>query len=119
LSSSSLLTGITPGDVIFKFKQSPHSRFRREGDNLHHEMRLTLKEALLGFTRSVKHLDNREVVIEHNGVTQPFEVRKIAGEGMPVHNFPSQSGDLFVKYIVDLPRQLNDDQKNAIANNFN
>jgi len=101
------------------------------------------------------------VPVEHKGVTQPFEVRKVrvstaavtatrtmatgllpavlelrapacppipppssssslsvplqvGGEGMPLHNFPSQHGDLFVKYIVDLPRVLTDDQKQAL-----
>lgn len=110
--------GIIPGDVIFKFKAAPHPRFRREGDNLHHDMHLNLREALLGFKRFVRHLDSRDVPVEYTGVTQPFEVRKVAGEGMPVHNFPSQRGDLFIKYIVDLPKTLADDQKAAIATHF-
>jgi DnaJ-class molecular chaperone len=45
--------GITPGDVIFKLRQAQHPRFRRDGDNLHHEMHLSLREALLGFSRTV------------------------------------------------------------------
>jgi DnaJ-class molecular chaperone len=110
--------GITPGDVIFKLKQAPHSRFRREGDALHHEMRLSLREALLGFKRPIRHLDGRDVIVEHKGVTQPFEVRKVAGEGMPVHNFPSQRGDLFVKYVVDLPRTLSPDQQDTVGKLF-
>lgn len=69
--------GMTPGDVIFKLKAQAHGRFRRERDDLHHEMHLSLREALLGFTRSVKHLDGRDVAITHKGITQPFEVRKV------------------------------------------
>lgn len=111
--------GITPGDVIFRFKQTPHPRFRREGDNLHHEMHLTLKEALLGFKKPIRHLDGRDVWVEYKGVTQPFEVRKVVGEGMPHHNFASQLGDLFVKYIVDFPKTLNEDQQSNIARLFN
>lgn len=110
--------GITPGDVIFKLRQGEHPRFKREGDNLRHEMKLSLKEALLGFSRPIAHLDNREVTVSHNGVTQPFETRKVAGEGMPMHNFPSQRGDLFVKYVVDLPKVLTQEQKDAIAKLF-
>lgn len=110
--------GMTPGDVIFKLRCPPHPRFRREGDNLHHDMRLSLKEALTGFRRGIQHLDGREVVVEHAGVTQPFEVRKVGGEGMPVHNFPSSHGDLFVKYIVDLPASLTEEQKKAIEKLF-
>lgn len=110
--------GVTPGDVIFKLKQVPHPRFTREGDHLHHEMHLSLKEALLGFRRSIRHLDSRDVEVDFKGVTQPFEVRKIVGEGMPLHDFPSQHGDLFVKYIVDLPKNLNEEQKKMIEKLF-
>jgi len=106
--------GVTPGDVLFKLKQSHHDRFRRAGDDLHHEMHLSLREALLGFTRTVRHLDARDVVVKHDGVTQPFEVRKVANEGMPVHNFPSQKGTLHVKFIVDLPKTLSGEQKAAL-----
>ena len=69
--------GVTPGDVIFKLKAAPHPRFRRAGDDLHHDMHLSLREALLGFTRTVQQLDGRAVTVAHNGVTQPFEVRKV------------------------------------------
>ena len=69
--------GVTPGDVLFKFKQVPHERFRRAGDDLHHEMHLSLRESLLGFSRTVRHLDGREVVVKHDGITQPFEVRRV------------------------------------------
>jgi len=110
--------GIVPGDVVFKFKTVSHPRFRRDGDHLHHEMHLNLREALLGFKRAVRHLDGRDVPVEYTGITQPFETRRVVGEGMPVHNFPSQRGDLYIKYIVDLPRTLSDDQKAAVAANF-
>ena len=40
--------GVTPGDVIFKFRQAAHPRFRRDRDDLHFDMHLTLKEALVG-----------------------------------------------------------------------
>jgi DnaJ-class molecular chaperone len=65
------------GDVIFKLRQSNHPRFRRENDDLHHEEHITLREALLGFKKTIKHLDGRDVVLTHKGVTQPFEVRKV------------------------------------------
>ena len=66
------------GDVIFRLKQSPHARFRREGDDLHHELHISLREALLGYTKAVRHLDGRDVIVEHKGVTQPFQVRRVS-----------------------------------------
>ena len=110
--------GITPGDVIFKFKQAPHATFRRDGDDLHYDLHITLREALLGYTKTVRHLDGREVAIDVKGVTQPFQVRKMPGEGMPQHNTPSQMGVLHVKNIVDLPATLTDAQKESVARLF-
>ena len=48
-----------------------------------------------------------------------MQVRKVAGEGMPLPDTPSLHGDLFVKYIVDLPRELTPSQQEAIAQTFN
>ncbi len=43
---------------------------------------------------------------------------QVESEGMPQHNFASLHGHLYVKYIVDLPHALNDQQKDSIASNF-
>jgi DnaJ-class molecular chaperone len=102
--------GMIPGDVIFVLKQKDHHQFRREGNDLHLDMHITLKEALVGFTKTFKQLDGRDVPVTSDGVTQPHQVRTIRGEGMPVHNFPSQSGDMHVKFFVDFPTQLSPEQ---------
>ncbi len=106
--------GITPGDVVFKLRAAPHPRFRRDGNNLHHDMHISLREALLGFSRPIAQLDGRAVEVSHEGVTQPFETRVVKGEGMPLPDTPSLQGDLFVRYIVDLPPRLGDAQKAAV-----
>ena len=56
--------GQIPGDVIVTVKQKKHARFVRKGDNLHTDMTLSLKEALLGFKKTLSHLDGHEVVVE-------------------------------------------------------
>lgn len=38
------------------------------------DMEITLKEAILGFRRRIKHLDNHYVEVESNKIIQPFEV---------------------------------------------
>jgi len=106
--------GTIPGDVIFVLNQERHSVFTREGDDLHTTQTISLKEALTGFSKTIKQLDGREIVIESTGVTKPMEVRKIKGEGMPVHNFPSQTGDLHVKFNVRFPKTLSEAQVAAL-----
>ena len=38
----------TQGDIVFRLKELPHPRFKREGDNLKLTVKLTLGQALLG-----------------------------------------------------------------------
>ena len=105
------LQGQIPGDVLVKLKQKPDPQFRRRGNDLHTEMTISLKDALLGFSKTLRHLDDHEVVIENRGITTPRQVFKIAEEGMPVHNFPSQSGDLYVMVHVAMPESLTAEQR--------
>jgi DnaJ-class molecular chaperone len=107
--------GITPGNVVFKLQQKPHPRFKRNRDDLHHDMHITLKEALLGFEKTVKQLDGTDVVVEQKDrVSRPFQVLLLKEEGMPKHNFPSESGDMHVKLHIDMPRKLTSAQKKLV-----
>jgi len=103
-----------PGDVIVTLRTQPHQRFKRQGNDLHMEQRLTLREALLGYSTSFAHLDGHRVNLQFDGVTQPEYVRTIKGEGMPHHEFASEKGDLFVKFHIDFPRNLNGQQQSQI-----
>jgi len=108
-----------PGDLIITLKQIKHKFFhQRKGDDLFSEFELNLKETLLGYSKKIVHLDKREFFIDSNKPTQPFFVRKINGEGMPVHNFPSQKGDLHIKFKVRLPEKLNNAEKDLVRQMF-
>lgn len=59
------------GDVIFTLKQSPHGIFTRQGQlNLVMKHAITLKEALLGFETSVKHMDGSKIPLIRKDITQ-------------------------------------------------
>jgi len=98
-------------DIVFIVIETPHKTFKREGDNLRVIVDLTLKEALLGFQKNVIHLDGHQVKLSRDFVTQPGDVEKLVGEGMPQHQYSSFHGDLFVEYKVNFPTQLTGDQK--------
>jgi len=97
-------------DIVFIVIETPHPRFTRKGDNLHITVELSLKEALLGFSKKIKHLDGHNVVISRETVTQPGDVEKVSGEGMPQHGYSSFQGDLFVEYKVIIPTQFTPEQ---------
>lgn len=88
---------------------------RRAGDDLHMDLEISLEEALLGYRKQIRHLDDRRVTLSTGGVTKPFEVRQVAGEGMPVHNYPSQHGDLHVHHEIAFPKSLTAAQKARVA----
>ena len=107
--------GHAPGDVVFHLHMSPGgadpsgSGFARVGDNLRLDVDITLKEALVGFTKSITHLDGHTVKVTAKGVTKPGLVREVHGEGMPKHNYPSEFGKLVIKFNVQFPKSLDSD----------
>lgn len=108
-----------PGDLIVTLRQKPHKLFHsRTNDDLHANVHLNLKEALLGFSKTIKHLDGRSVILESYKPTQPNDTQKIVGEGMPHHQYASQKGDLYVKYDVKLPERLSELEKELIKQLF-
>ncbi|KGN45000.1 dnaJ protein ERDJ3B [Cucumis sativus] len=101
------------GDLRFRIHTAPHDVFRRDGNDLHATITITLVQALVGFEKSLKHLDEHLVEIGTKGITKPKEVRKFKGEGMPLH-FSTKKGDLYVTYEVLFPTSLTEDQKASI-----
>lgn len=110
--------GMIPGNVVVRLKQMHDPRFNRDGDDLRTTITVSLREALLGFRKDIQMPDNSIVPVIRNAVTQPHQIIKIEGEGMPKKDEPSNRGHLFVTVIVQLPESLNSDQKASIAEIF-
>lgn len=81
-------------------------------------IQISLKEALLGFKKFIKHLDGHEVLIEQNTVTQPNYTKIIKGEGMPVKDTPSEFGELHIKFLVRLPNKVDAEQQKVLKQIF-
>lgn len=99
-----------PGSLIFVVEEIKHERFERRGDDLHVNMDITLKEALLGFTKELKHLDGHPVEVSANKVIQPGEVIRIEGQGMPINEASDEFGHLYVHCTVNFPETLTEQQ---------
>lgn len=62
--------GLEPGDIIIVLEEREHAVFRRREMDLFMKMEINLTEALCGFKRTIKTLDNRTLVItSHPGKT--------------------------------------------------
>jgi len=108
------MPGMLPGSVIFTVKTKKHKKFQRRGDDLHMNMQVTLREALLGWTQTLRHLDGHVVEFGTTGVTKPFQVIKVKGEGMPLRDDPASFGNLLVRVEVVFPPALTPQQQTDI-----
>ena len=106
--------GQPPGDVLVEVKQQSHKTFERHGDDLHMDMKISLKEALLGFTKIVNHLDGHAVEVASQDVIQPFQVVMVPNEGMPKKDFPSEFGSLKVRFEIQFPKTLSEEAQEAV-----
>ena len=106
--------GMAPADVIFNIALEA-SPFQRQGDDLKFEQKVTLKEALLGFSKSIAHLDGHTLKISSAGITRPGIVRVIDGEGMPRTNAPDEYGKLYVNYKIKFPAAVGPDSRAVLA----
>lgn len=105
------------GDLKFRIRTATHERFRREGNDLYTTVTISLLEALVGFEKTMKHLDNHLVDIGMKGITKPKEMKRFKGEGMPLY-MNSKYGDLYVTFEVSFPRSLTEDQKTKVKEIF-
>jgi DnaJ-class molecular chaperone len=108
--------GQVPGDIIVLLKQKKHNLFERRDNHLHVNMKIMLKEALTGFKKEIPHLDGHlvPIVVSPGTLVYPFQTMVLNGEGMPLHEVPSQFGDLHVTFEVVFPKTLNEDQRNKL-----
>ena len=104
--------------IIIKLKQQEHELFTRKGDDLYMTQQITLKDALLGWNHTITHLDNHSVYFDKEGITKSGDVLKLEGEGMPIHQFPSQKGNLFITIQVVMPNKFSSKQLQEIEEYF-
>ncbi|MGD0526519.1 MAG: J domain-containing protein [Polyangiaceae bacterium] len=93
-------SGGAKGDLVLTIHVTPHPHFRREGDDLHLDLPLTLGEAYHGARIKVPTLDGAVTlkVPEH---TQSGGVLRLRGKGVSKKGRPA--GDLYVHFLVQVP----------------
>jgi len=101
-------------DVHFIIEEKPHELYKREGDDLRHEVDITLKEALTGWSRTVKTIDGKQLNVGSAGPTPPTYTDRYPGLGMPKSKTPSERGDFIVGVKIGFPKSLTADQKTQL-----
>lgn len=100
------------GDLYINIKVAPHQTFRRKGFDIYIDRHVSFAKASIGCELKVPTVDG-EVKYEVPSGTQPGTVFRLKGKGVPRVN-SSGRGDQYVTIVVDIPKTLNEKQKEAL-----
>jgi molecular chaperone DnaJ len=96
--------GGPPGDLYVHLRVRPHARFGRAGDDLVHELHLSMTQATLGVHLEFDTLDGSEDLVIPAG-TQTGRQLRLRGRGVPSVRGRGR-GDVVVHVVVDTPTEL-------------
>mmetsp|Transcript_31984 Transcript_31984/g.36957 ORF Transcript_31984/g.36957 Transcript_31984/m.36957 type:complete len:369 (-) Transcript_31984:35-1141(-) len=107
--------GMEAGDLHFVILQVDVNPvlFTRDGDRLYKTMEIPLVDALVGFKRTLEHLDGHKFTIQVDKVTECDHVMRVPGKGMPRRSGRG-FGDLYLTFEIDFPEELSAEQKAGI-----
>ena len=101
-----------PGDLYIRLRVSPHSLFRRDGDDILYETKVSFPKATLGGVVDVPTLDGHAEIKIPPG-TRPGTVFRLEGKGLPNVD-DHERGDELVRVNVDVPSDLTKRQRDIL-----
>ena len=100
------------GDLIVGINVKPHARLNRDGFHIYLDQSVSFLQATLGAEVEIPSLDGK-IKCKVAAGTQPGTTLRLQGKGVPVLNGRGR-GDQFVTIRVEVPRNLNAEQKEAL-----
>ncbi|CAJ1956630.1 unnamed protein product [Sphenostylis stenocarpa] len=105
---------VTPADIVFTIDEKRHGVYTREGYNLVVTQKISLLEALTGYTVNLVTLDGRNLTVPINRVIHPRYEEVIAREGLPNPKNPTKKGSLKIRFYIIFPTELTLRQKDVM-----
>jgi curved DNA-binding protein len=102
--------GGASGDLFLRVHLRPHPVFERKGDDLHTKVQVPATTAVLGGEAQVPTISGT-VRLKVPETTQPGQVFRLKGHGMPMVGKGEARGDLYATIDVQLPRTLTKEQR--------
>lgn len=104
-----------PADIVFIIRDKPHPHFKREGSDLRHVCKITLREALCGVLVDIPTLTNDKIPLNlANEVVKPTTTKRIPGYGLPYPKEPAKRGDILVSFDIQFPDKLTQSTKDLM-----
>jgi curved DNA-binding protein len=104
--------GGASGDLFLRVRIKPHPVFERKGDDLYVKVALPVTTAVLGGEAQVPTISG-SVRLKVPETTQPGQIFRLKGHGMPLVGKADTKGDLYAAVDVQLPRSLSKEQRQA------
>lgn len=100
------------GDLYINIRVAPHNFFKRKGYDIYMDSHISFAKAALGTELKVRTIDG-EVKYDVPPGTQPGTIFRLRGKGVPQVNGRGR-GDQYVNVVVDIPKSLNQKEKEAL-----
>jgi molecular chaperone DnaJ len=104
--------GGVPGDLLIAIEEVEDHHLKRDGNNLHYELYVSIPDAALGTSVEVPTIDGKAKIKIDPG-TQAGKVLRLKAKGLPQLN-SSFRGDLLVNINVWTPQTLTADEKKIL-----
>jgi len=103
----------SPSDLYLVLDVAEDPVFERDGSDLHTQVTIDVFKAVLGGEAEVGTMTGNVLLTIPPG-TQPDQVFRVAGRGMPQLKNSEIKGDLYVRVKVQIPKRLNARQKSLL-----
>jgi molecular chaperone DnaJ len=106
-----------PGDLIVAIEELEHETLKREGENLHLDLYISISEAVLGASKDIQAVNGKVRIKLEEGI-QSGKILRLKGKGIPSINGYG-NGDLLVHINVWTPKTLTREQKQFFEQHMN
>ncbi|MBR4314982.1 MAG: molecular chaperone DnaJ [Lachnospiraceae bacterium] len=101
------------GDLLVNVTVAQHPILKRQGINIFSTVSIDYPTAVLGGETKVKTADG-DVLLTIKPGTQSDTKMRLKGKGVPLLRNPKSRGDQYVTIVVNVPTNLNKEQKDAL-----
>lgn len=106
--------GGIPGDLQIVIDEIPDPVFKREELNLIYDENVSVVDAILGTEKTLKIPHGTEIKFTIAPGTTHGKLLRINGKGIPDVQFPGNTGDLFIRVNLKVPKTITGEEKELL-----
>lgn len=105
--------GAPAGDLFIQINFKPHKYFKNKGNDIYCDQEIDIAQASLGDKIEMPTLYG-DIKLKIDPGTQPDDVIRISGKGLPKRGSWGGHGDMYMKIKVKVPKHLSHKQKELL-----